>query len=54
MSRHIKQPVGFVQMTNVAFIKYKIENKKFEIVCYKNKALNWRNDVLRDLSEVLQ
>ena len=41
-------------MTNVAFIKYKIENKKFEIACYKNKAINWRNGVEKDINEVLQ
>ena len=52
MSLH--QPVGFVKLTNVAFIKYKIDNKKFEVVCYKNKALNWRNDVVTDIAEVLQ
>lgn len=41
-------------MTNVAIIKYKIENKKFEIACYKNKAINWRNGVEKNLEEVLQ
>lgn len=47
-------PKGIIKMTNVAFIKYKVGNKKFEIACYKNKAINWRNGVERDLSEVLQ
>ena len=50
----MKQPVGFVKLTNVAIIKYKIDNKKFEIACYKNKAMNWRNGVVTQLSEVLQ
>lgn len=50
----IKQPAGIIKMTNVAFIKYKIGNKKFEIACYKNKAINWRNGVETDLNEVLQ
>lgn len=28
--------------------------KRFEIACYKNKVLNWRNGVEKDLDEVLQ
>ncbi|KAL4506761.1 hypothetical protein ABPG72_001182 [Tetrahymena utriculariae] len=48
------QPTGIIKMTNVAFIKYKINNKKFEIACYKNKAINWRNGVEKDIGEVLQ
>ncbi len=50
----LKQPVASVKMTNVATIRYKINNKNFEIACYRNKALNWRNGVEADLSEVLQ
>lgn len=54
MHGKITQPVGIVSMTNVAIIKYKINNKKFEIACYKNKAIDWRNGIEKDLSEVLQ
>jgi len=50
----LKQPSTNVKMTNVATIRYKINNKNFEIACYRNKALNWRNGVEEDLSEVLQ
>lgn len=50
----LKQPVGIIKLTNVALIKYKKDGKKFEIACYKNKAINWRNGVEKDLSEVLQ
>ena len=28
--------------------------KRFEIACYKNKILNWRNGVEKDIDEVLQ
>ena len=49
----IKQPVGIVKLTNVALIRYKIQGKKFEIACYKNKVLNWKNGVERDINEVL-
>lgn len=41
-------------MTNVAFIKYKVGTHKYEIACYKNKAINWRNGVEKDIDEVLQ
>ena len=41
-------------MTNVAFIKYKVNNKAFEIACYRNKAVNWRNGLENDIREVLQ
>lgn len=39
----IKQPSGIKEMTNVAIIRYRMNNKHFEIACYKNKAINWRN-----------
>jgi len=50
----LKQPISVVTLTNVAFIKYKMGKQKFEIACYKNKAINWRNGIETDLSEVLQ
>lgn len=50
----LKQPVGFVKLTNIALIKYKANGKRFEIACYKNKVLNWRNGVESNLAEVLQ
>ena len=28
--------------------------KRFEIACYRNKVVNWRNRVETDLDEVLQ
>jgi ribosome maturation protein SDO1 len=46
----VNQPVGIVEMTNIAIIKYRTStNQKFEIACYKNKAINWRNGVEKDL-----
>ena len=41
----LKQPSTNVKMTNVAYIKYKINNRNFQIACYRNKAMNWRNGV---------
>jgi ribosome maturation protein SDO1 len=43
-----------VRLTNVALVKLKRGGKRFEIACYKNKVVNWRNGVEPDLDEVLQ
>ncbi|KMZ90750.1 hypothetical protein PVMG_02918 [Plasmodium vivax Mauritania I] len=37
------QPINQVKFTNVAIVKYKHKGKKFEIACYKNKIIDWRN-----------
>jgi ribosome maturation protein SDO1 len=50
----LKQPDTKVKQTNVAYIRYRINNRSFEIACYRNKAVNWRNGLEEDLSEVLQ
>lgn len=39
-SRH---STGQKRLTNVAVVRYKKFGKRFEIACYKNKVLNWRN-----------
>lgn len=50
----LKQPVGFKKLTNVAVIRLKKGNHRFEIACYKNKALDWRNGLEDNVDEVLQ
>lgn len=50
----LKQPVSQKRLTNVAIVKYKSHGIKFEIACYKNKVLNWREGVEKNLDEVLQ
>jgi ribosome maturation protein SDO1 len=54
MSGRIGQPVGQVRLTNVAIIRMKKNGKRFEIAAYKNKVVNWRSGVEKDLNEVLQ
>lgn len=49
----IKQPVGIVKLTNVAIIKHKVKGATFEIACYKNKVIDWRNGLENKISEVL-
>lgn len=39
------QPVGQIRHTNVAIVRIKKGGKKFEIACYKNKVVEWRNGV---------
>jgi ribosome maturation protein SDO1 len=47
-------PVNQVRLTNVAYVRLTKHSKKFEIACYRNKVLNWRNKIETDLGEVLQ
>jgi ribosome maturation protein SDO1 len=54
MSMAIKQAVGQVRLTNVAIVRLKRQGKRFEIACYKNKVMNWRNGVETDIDNVLQ
>mmetsp|Transcript_15242 Transcript_15242/g.13686 ORF Transcript_15242/g.13686 Transcript_15242/m.13686 type:complete len:253 (-) Transcript_15242:283-1041(-) len=54
MAAPLKQPQTQKPLTNVAVVRYKYKNKRFEIACYKNKVLSWRRGVEKDISEVLQ
>lgn len=47
-------PVNQVRLTNVATVRLQKKGKRFEIACYRNKVLSWRNKVETDLGEVLQ
>ncbi len=47
-------PVTKVKLTNVAVVKLTKNGKRFEIACYRNKVLNYRQGVETDLTEVLQ
>jgi len=35
-------------------VRLKSHGKRFEIACYKNKVLNWREGIEKDLNEVIQ
>ncbi|CAK9034989.1 unnamed protein product [Durusdinium trenchii] len=50
----LKQPVGQKRLTNVAVVRMKKSGMRFEIACYKNKVLNWREGIEKELNEVLQ
>ncbi|KHJ88751.1 Shwachman-Bodian-Diamond syndrome protein [Oesophagostomum dentatum] len=54
MSKNIKTPTNQKLLTNVAVVRMKKMGKRFEIACYKNKVVNWRNKTEKDIDEVLQ
>ncbi len=53
MSR-INTPTNQKLLTNVAVVRIKKAGKRFEVACYKNKVLSWRQGVEKDIDEVLQ
>jgi len=42
MSKRIDTPVNQIRLTNVAIIRLKKGGKRFELACYKNKVVSWR------------
>lgn len=47
-------PTNQIRLTNVAIVRMKKGGKRFEIACYRNKVVSWRNDIEKDIDEVLQ
>ncbi|XP_002167770.1 ribosome maturation protein SBDS [Hydra vulgaris] len=47
-------PTNQIRLTNVAIVRQKKFGKRFEIACYKNKVLSWRQGAEKDINEVLQ
>lgn len=47
-------PINQVKLTNVAVVRLKRQGKRFEIACYKNKVMSWRDKSETDIDEVLQ
>lgn len=50
----LKQPITQVRLTNVAVVRLKRRGKRFELACYKNKVVSWREGNEQDLDEVVQ
>jgi len=50
----IQLPTNQVRLTNVAVVRMNRNGKKFEVACYPNKILNYRQGIETDLSEVMQ
>lgn len=47
-------PTNQIRLTNVAVVRMKKAGKRFEIACYRNKVISWRNKLEKDIDEVLQ
>ncbi|XP_034942245.1 ribosome maturation protein SBDS [Chelonus insularis] len=47
-------PTNQIRLTNVAVVRMKKGGKRFEIACYRNKVVSWRNNLEKDIDEVLQ
>ncbi|EFA09656.1 ribosome maturation protein SBDS [Tribolium castaneum] len=47
-------PTNQIRLTNIAVVRMKKGGKRFEIACYRNKVVSWRNQVEKDIDEVLQ
>jgi ribosome maturation protein SDO1 len=47
-------PTNQIRLTNIAVVRTKKSGKRFEIACYRNKVVSWRNQVEKDIDEVLQ
>ncbi|KAJ8312568.1 hypothetical protein KUTeg_009941 [Tegillarca granosa] len=54
MMARLVQPTNQKRLTNVAVVRLKKGGKRFEIACYPNKVVSWRNKVETDIDEVLQ
>eukprot|EP00842_Homolaphlyctis_polyrhiza_P003780 jgi/Hompol1/4402/HPOL_003631-RA len=52
--RRVMKPQAQVKLTNVAIVRLRKGGNRFEVACYKNKILEWRNKVEKDLDNVLQ
>lgn len=50
----IKTPTNQQKLTNVAIVRIKKCGQRFEIACYKNKVISWRDQIEKDIDEVLQ
>jgi ribosome maturation protein SDO1 len=50
----INQPSNQIRLTNVSLVRIKKGKKRFEIACYKNKVLEYRSGIEKDLDNVLQ
>ena len=44
-SANLLQYAGQKRLTNIAVVRFKKKGKRFEIACFRNKIVNWRNGV---------
>eukprot|EP01080_Neovahlkampfia_damariscottae_P000672 gene672-8173_t len=54
MSKNIQTPVNQQRTTNIVVVRLKKAGIRFEIACYPNKVMQYRQNIETELSEVLQ
>uniref|UniRef100_A0A7S3NJM4 C2H2-type domain-containing protein n=1 Tax=Aureoumbra lagunensis TaxID=44058 RepID=A0A7S3NJM4_9STRA len=54
MSRRTSTPQNVVKLSNVAVVRLQRGGSRFEVACYPNKVVDYRNGIESDLDEVLQ
>ncbi|KAJ1546064.1 hypothetical protein HK405_007439 [Cladochytrium tenue] len=54
MSRRVFTPSNQQRLTNVSVVRLKKGGVRFELACYKNKVIEWRNNIETDIDNVLQ
>ncbi|KAJ3079334.1 hypothetical protein HK100_010445, partial [Physocladia obscura] len=54
MSRQVFTPSNQQRLTNVSVVRLKKGGLRFELACYKNKVVEWRQQIETDIDEVLQ
>jgi len=47
-------PVNQIKLTNVAIVRLKKGGKRFELACYPNTVLTYRDNIEKNLDQVLQ
>lgn len=45
MSKRVFTPTNQKLLTNIAVVRHKKAGKRFEIACFKNKVVSWRDKV---------
>ena len=54
MKSQLALPTGIKKLTNIAVVRLKKAGVRFEIACYKNTVVAWRDKFERDIDNVLQ
>ncbi|KAI0983661.1 hypothetical protein GJ496_010132 [Pomphorhynchus laevis] len=47
-------PTNQIKLTNVAIVRLKKSGKRFEVACYKNKVVEYREGIEKDINNVIQ
>jgi len=54
MASKIFTPTNQIRLTNIAVVRLKKGGKRFEIACYRNKVVSWRNKEYVNISSMFK